>query len=121
MTLRALVGITPEWWTPESEKKPNDAGEVDAKPAAFHLYPLTGPQMLEVQEHFDMVNTTVKGPGLLLACRFGLKGWRNVVNENDEELPFNRLSVDKLPAEILAVVGAKIIANSVLDGDAEKN
>ncbi len=121
MTLRALVGIAPEWWTPDSEKKPNDAGVVDDKPAAFHLYPLTGPQMLEVQEFFDFENQTIKGPGLLRACRFGLKDWRNIVDENGDTISFTRNGLDKLPAEVLAAAGAKIIANSVITEDDQKN
>lgn len=121
MSVRALVGISPEWWTPESEKEPDANGDLPEFPAAFYLHPLTGPQMLEVQEFFDFENKTIRGPGLLRACRFGLQDWRNIVDENDKEIKFTRMSLDKLPAEILAGAGAQIIANSVIDGETEKN
>ena len=120
MSVRALVGITPEWWTPPSETTPDDNGDLPERPAAFHLHPLTGPQMLEVQEFFDLENRTIKPPGLLRACRFGLRDWRNVLDENDKEMEFD-VSLKTLPAEWIANAGAQIIANSVIDGDAEKN
>lgn len=120
MAIRALVGIAPEWWTPDSELK--DAhGEPATDPASFHLHPLTGPQMLEVQEFFDFENQTILGPGLLKACRFGLKDWKNIVDEKDDPIKFTRNALDKLPAEVLAGAGARIISNSVIDGEAEKN
>lgn len=120
MSIRALVGITPEWWTPASEQKDVN-GEPNPTPAAFHLHPLTGPQMLEVQEFFDFENQTIKGPGLLKACRLGLKDWRNIIDEEGNEIIFTRNALDKLPAEVLAAAGARIISNSVIDGQAEKN
>ena len=120
MSLRALVGIEPEWWTPVGELKGLN-GEPVLDPASFHLHPLTGPQMLEVQEFFDFENQTIKGPGLLRACRFGLKDWRNIVDENGDTISFTRNGLDKLPAEVLAAAGAKIIANSVITEDDQKN
>ena len=120
MSVRALVGITSEWWTPPSETEPNDNGDLPERPASFHLSPLTGPEMLEVQEFFDLENRTIRPPGLLRACRLGLTDWRNVLDENDKELSFDP-SLKCLPAEWIANAGAQIIANSVISEEAEKN
>lgn len=120
MSLRALVGIEPEWWTPETQKN-DDNGDPADSPASFHLWPLTGPQMLEVQEFFDFENQTIKGPGLLRACKYGLRNWRNIVDHTGKDVVFTRNALDKLPAEVLAGAGAQIIANSVIDEEAEKN
>jgi hypothetical protein len=120
MSVRALVGITPEWWTPETETEPDTDGHIAERPAAFYLHPLTGPQMMEVQEFFDLENRTIKTGGLLRAARFGLKDWRNVLDENDKEIDFDA-SLNKLPAEWIANAGAQIIANSVISEETEKN
>lgn len=125
MSIKALQGITPVWWSPKSETtpKPDGDGKKDPNPAAFFLKPLTGPEMLEVQEYFDFDNGSIKTPGLLLACRLGLADWRNIEGPDDDMLVFKdiRKPLDVLAAETLAIVGAQIIASSVLAPDAEKN
>ena len=120
MSVRALVGITAEWWTPESETEPDANGDVPERPASFFLEPLTGPEMMSVQEFFDIENKIVRPSGLLKACRIGLKDWRNVLDGNGIDVPFDE-SLNKLPAPYIAAAGAQILANSVIDGAAEKN
>jgi len=115
MTIKALDGITPSWYTPVTEKENGEQG------AAFFLQPLSGPQLLEIQPHFDLANTTVRGPGLVLSCRYGLKGWRNIVDGKGAEMAFNPMRIDFLPSEILAELGAEIIRMSMLDEDDIKN
>lgn len=114
MAIRILEGLEPEWWTPDNEKE-------EAQPSAFFLAPLTGPEMLEVQAHFDQVHKVVTGPGLLAAARIGLKGWRNIVDKKDELVPFTKQAIETLDAETLAITGAQIIASSALDEDTEGN
>lgn len=114
MAIATLKGLTPEWWTPEDEREQDE-------PASFHIAPLSGPQMLEVQEHFDLPNQTIKGPGLLMACRIGLRGWKNIVDDEGKALTFTRSAIDRLPADTIAIIGAQVIANSVVDEDTEKN
>ena len=120
MSVRALVGIVAEWWTPESETEPDADGHIAERPASFYLHPLTGPEMMEVQDFFDLENRTVKSGGLLRACRLGLRDWRNVLDENDNELSFDP-SLNTLPAEWIASAGSQIISNSVVSEETEKN
>ena len=115
MTIKALEGLTPTWYTPREEEDNKEQG------AAFFLKPLTGPQLLEVQPHFDLENTTVRGPGLVMSVRFGLKGWKNVVDSKGAEMAFNPMRIDFLPSEILAELGAEILRMSMLGDDEIKN
>jgi len=114
MAIRAYEGITKEWYTPTDEEGQEDAAE-------FELSPLTGPQLLDVQVHFDIENMTVLGPGLVLACKFGLCDWKNVLDGNGRDKKFNRLGYLKLPGDIIAELGGKIINISTLGEDDAKN
>ena len=111
MAIKAYQGIAPEWYTPRDE-------EGQDEPAQFYLQPLTGPQLLEVQAFFDAENTTVTGPGLVLACKFGIRNWNeNITGEDDKARRFSRAGIQFLPAEIIAELGAKIVNLSVQDVD----
>lgn len=114
MAIKLTKGLTKEWWTPEQFENEDD-------PPAFELLPLSGPQFLEVQQHFDVPNETVLGPGLMFAVRHGLKNWRNVVDDEGNDATFTARVVDRLPPDWLALIGSKIIALSVLEPDEVKN
>lgn len=114
MAIKAYSGITSEWYTPDSEEGFDDA-------AQFELKGLTGAQLLEVQQHFDIENQRVLGPGLVMACRLGLTDWKNIVDEEGKERVFTRQAILLLPAEVLAELGGKVISLSVMDDDETKN
>lgn len=115
MPIKATTGIAPEWW-----KYPDEDSEADT-PTEFHLFPLSGPEMLEVQEHFDPDTSAIKGRGLFIACKYGLRGWRNVVDDTGTEVVFNAMTLKLLPAEVLARAGSRIVNISLVTPDAEKN
>lgn len=114
MTVTALTGLVPEWYTPDDEKGSDT-------PAEFKLVPLTTPQMAQVQTHFDMKEERVKATGLYLACEFGLRGWKNVIDHEGNELKFSRSRIATLAIDLAAELGGQIIASSLLSGDDEKN
>ena len=115
MTIKANDGLVPAWYTPKIEEDNNEQA------TQFFLQPLTGPQLLDVQPHFDLEKMTVRGPGLVIALRYGLKGWKNLTNREGVELPFAAASIDFLPSEIIAELGGEIIRVSTLDEDDIKN
>lgn len=114
MAIKAHSGMTPEWYTPDSQEGMDDA-------TRFRVVGLTGAELLELNQYMDSTTGAVQGPGLVQACRVGLKGWENVVDEEGRNVTFNRIAIARLPAEIIAEVGAKIISLSVLDDEETKN
>ncbi len=115
MAIKAYKGMTPEWYTPSDQ-------EGQDEPARFKIRGLTGPEFLDVQSHFDIANAQVKGSGLVLACRLGLLDWENIVDDEGKSTTFTKAGgIDRLPAEVIATTGSKIIALSVMDGDETKN
>ena len=114
MSIKALTGLVSEWFTPADEVGKEDATE-------FNLQPLTTPQMARIQAHFDAATGSISAVGLYTACEFGLKGWRNLLDHEGNDLKFNKRRLDVLPIEIVAEVGGQIIANSVLTDEDEKN
>lgn len=115
MTIKATEGLAASWYTPRSERK---NGKVASQ---FFIKPLNGPQMLEVQPFYNTDKLTVEGPGLMISVRFGVKGWKNIANENGEDILFHAGRLDHLPVEILSELGAEILRISTLDEDDIKN
>jgi len=114
MSLELTKGLTLEWWTPAGH-------ENDDNPVAFHIRPLTGPQMMIMRKHFNIEAQSIEPEGLLLACRDGLRGWRNVLDENGDSQVFHRSMIDRLPHDWIALIGAQVISNSVMTEAAQKN
>lgn len=116
MAIRALKGLVPEWYTPESEAE-------ETSPAQFKLQPLNGMQYLEVMSNGvvtpdGMFRANHSGRELLL--KFGLKDWKNVEDHDGAPLQFTPANFDYLPPEILTELGNKILTDSTLAGDARK-
>jgi len=114
MTVKALTGLLPEWYTPVSEEDENEKAE-------FQLKPLTSPQIAKIQGHFDNDTGEISGTGLFEAAAMGVIAWKNVNGQDDKPLRFSRRSLEALPYALLLELGGQIIANSFLTGDDEKN
>ena len=117
MSIQAMTGLVPEWYTPEVEK--DDANEESR--ASFHCFPLTQPQVLEVQQYYDSVKKDFIPTAYAVAYRLGCRGWKNVTDHEGKPLKWNPNNMDRIPAQILAEVGANIINISVMGADDEKN
>lgn len=115
MTIKATEGLAASWYTPRGERVNGEAA------SQFFIKPLNGPQMLEVQPFYNTDKMTVEGPGLMIAVRCGVQGWKNIANGKGEEILFHAGRLDNLPVEILSELGAEILRISTLDEDEVKN
>ena len=120
MSVKALTGLLPEWYTLESELNENGDPVDDA--AAFYVVPLTQVQVLELQgEHMDMEAEMMKASGFAAAFRIGCKDWRNVVDDQGNPLPWNRANATHIAAQHQQEVGIKIFNISIFTEDDLKN
>ena len=114
MTVKALTGLVPEWYTPKGE-------EDEATPAEFHVKPLTAPQVAKVQSEFDGETGEISGNGLYNAATMVVIGWKNVNDHNDRNLKFSKRALDQLPFALLLELGGKVLEMSFLSEDKQKN
>lgn len=114
MSIKALTGLVPEWYTLDAEAE-------DDTPASFELRPLTSPEIATLQSEFDRDTGAVTGKGLFDAAVLGIINWRNVDNHEGETLAFSKANIAKLPYTVLIELGGKALANSFITGDDEKN
>ena len=114
MTIKALTGLVPEWYTPTSEDE-------DDNPASFEIKALTSPQIAKLQGEFHRETGEISGIGLYEAAVLGVINWRNVVNHEGEVLAFSRRNIDALPYTTIIELGGKVLANSFMSDDDQKN
>ena len=113
MSITALTGLVPEWFTPDSEKEKDDA-------ARFKVKPLDSKQMVEIQM-FHRDSGGISPEGLYRAMEISILEWENVLGVNAKPLKCTRHNVKAIPIEIIAEVGAHAISISFLSEDDEKN
>lgn len=112
MSITALTGLVPEWFTPESQKDEDD-------PARFKVKPLDSKQMVEIQQfHTD---AGIAAEGLYRAMEISILEWENVFDAQGKKLKCTRHNVKAIPIEIIAEVGAHAISVSFITEDDEKN
>ena len=114
MTVKALTGLVPEWFTPEGEKE-------DTEPAEFLLRALTAPQVAKLQSEFNSETGEIGGQGLYLAAVQGVTNWKNVIDHEGKPLKYTRRNIDVLPYALILELGGQVLANSFMTGDDEKN
>ena len=123
--IKLVEGLTPFWFDPNEvaslETEFNDGTEIDPNPPEFQLKPLTQPQLLDCLQYFDIESQTVKPLGLYQACKYGLIDWKNIYGANGAMARFTLGARDKLPANIIAQIGAKLISSSQNTEDEIKN
>ena len=113
MSITALTGLVPEWFTPDSQK-----GEDD--PARFKVKPLDSKQMVEIQAHHKE-SGGIAAEGLYRAMEISILEWENVNDDNGKPLKCTRHNVKAIPIEVIAEVGAHAISVSFLNEEDEKN
>ena len=114
MTIKALTGLVPEWFTPEGEKE-------DSDPAEFLLRPLRAPQVAKLQGEFHSESGEISGKGLYEAAVAGITDWKNVVNHEGKVLKFNKVNLDLLPYALILELGGHVLARSFMTDEDEKN
>jgi len=117
MSITAAKGFIPEKYIPESQKN-------ETPPAEFTLKPLTGLEYMEVMSEMyrdDKGQIHMPGTALTLAINYGLKGWKNFIDEDGEDVGFSKQAIAFLPAVELSELADKIIAISELGVAERKN
>ena len=107
--------VEPEWYTLENEK-----GE-DA-PAEFEIVPLNGQRLGEVLEgaHLESDNPFTE-KGVQCALKYGVKGWRNVFDQDENEIKFSLIHCRDFPWTTRIELASAIIAKSSISDDDLKN
>ena len=107
--------VEPEWYTLESDKDEDN-------PAEFELVPLNGQRLGEVMEgaNFDSDNPFTER-GVQAALKYGVKGWKNVLDENDNELKFSPVHFKDFSWTTRIELAAAIIDKSSISDDDSKN
>ena len=113
MSITALTGLVPEWFTPDAEKESDT-------PARFKVKPLDSKQMVEIQM-FHKESGGISPEGLYRAMEISILEWENVFGVNEKPLKCTRHNVKVIPIEIIAEIGAHAISISFLSEDDEKN
>jgi hypothetical protein len=112
MSLRAAAKITATWYEPEQD------GE---EKTAFHLRPLTSLQMLEVGE---AINAKENSRAYRTVLRYGLIGWRNLLDDDGSQVPFMRdmeQNLARLTVELIDQLGTRVLEASRVTEDDRKN
>ena len=110
-------GLTNEKYIPESEKN-------EPNPAEFTLKPLNGLEFMEVMnEMYRDENGVLRMPGEALkkAINFGVRGWKNFLDPQGEDVPFNKSNIPLIPAPVLSDLANKIISISEVGVAERKN
>lgn len=113
MSINALTGLVPEWYTPESEKESSD-------PAKFYVKPLDTKQIVELQK-FHKAEGGIEAEGLYRSFELSVSDWDNVNDAQGKKLKCTRTNFKVIPVEIIAEVGAHAIEISFATEDDEKN
>jgi len=114
MTIKALTGLTPEWYTPEDQKE-------ETTPARFLLRPLKSPEVAKLQESFDGETGGISGNGLFTAAQLGIQDWEGVEDHEGKPLKYTKRNVDALPYALILELGGSVIASSFMTDEDEKN
>jgi hypothetical protein len=114
MSIKALTGLVPEWFTPEGEKEASD-------PAEFLLRPLKAPQVAKLQGYFNSESGEISGAGLYEAAVVGITDWKNVYNHEGKSLKFTRSNLDSLPYALILELGGQVLSRSFMSDEDEKN
>jgi hypothetical protein len=117
VSITIIGNLSPTWYTPEDQQGQDD-------PVEFKLKPLSGLERLEVSgetrtdSNGELILTA---KGLILAVRYGLIGWRRVLDEQGREIKFNTQAIGKLSPELLAELSGVILERSTLGGEEKKD
>lgn len=107
--------VEPEWYTLEKDK-----GE--DKAAAFEIVPLNGHRLGEVMEGADFeVSNPFTAKGVQSALRYGVKDWRNIFDQSENEMQFKPMHLNALPWSTRIEIASAIIEKSNLTDDDLKN
>lgn len=120
MALRAASPLAPFWYEPKDE---------NGEPCGTRFL-LCGLKSMELA---DLYASSLQGPGgevkfpaaaIRGAMRSGLRGWENLLDENDQPIEFGKSvdgNIDRLPFVVLSELIGKVLEASALSGERAKN
>ena len=115
ITINQESKIAPTWFKSDRDR----SGDVE-----WLLKPLTGLEFLQVQ-----AGATVSADGYFIyngqsirdALRFGIQGWKGVVDEKGDPINYNHFMLDKVPQKHLNEVFNEIINRAFVSENEQKN
>ncbi len=115
MSIQALAGLLPAWYTPKGQ-------DDDDKPTRFKVRPLDGEQYGDVAEHVGVVNGAVRlsSRGISQCLKHALIGWENFTGV-DGDVAFFAANFRLIPYLIRVELATHIFIISSLSEEQEKN
>ncbi len=117
MAIKAIGGLTSQWYTPEQ------TGDDDEK-TAFEIKPLNGLVAMEVFAEASSDandNLRISGKAMQKVLKHGLVNWRNLNDEADRPVKFSIANLHRVPPFVLNEIATEIISISQLSGEEIKN
>lgn len=111
--MRALTGLVPEWFKPES--LPDD------DESEFEVTPLNQRRLAEIQNHYDPESGAMRPTGYYLAFEMGCSNWRNVQDAEGNEFKYSSRNMPLIPIRVAVEVGAQVVNVSALSEEERKN
>lgn len=119
MAFRALSGLVPQWIEPERFDLSENGKLKDVDPETDDLVrveikPLNG------REYYAVLQNPADASRL--ACATAVTNWENFKDEEGKPVEFSKSKVlEFIPAKYIAIIGAKVLEVSTLDGKQVKN
>jgi len=107
MSITALTGLAPEWYTPEQE------GDDKTK---FYLKPLTGIEYAQVLATGDIKDGYIglSAESTALCIKYGLIGWENFKGADGKPIEFSSALISSIPGSYLYPIAHKVFTMSML-------
>ena len=106
--------VEPEWCKLESDEGDN--------PSEFEITPLNGQRMGEVMEGADFEsNNPFTERGVQVALKYGVKGWRNVFDQDENEIKFSPIHFKDFPWATRLELASLVIEKSSISEEDVKN
>jgi len=115
MSIKALEGLVPTWYTPAGQDE-------DDKPTKFKCQPLDGQQYAEVSDHVKVAGSriVISAEGQSLCLKYGLIDWENF-NDSAGPVAFIPSNHRLIPFATRVDLTVHIFASSSMSGEQEKN
>ena len=110
MAIKALRGVSVEWYTPEDQRD-------DDSPTKFLLKPLTPPELEQVMEALPDGSIGIPISNYSRVLKLGLKDWENFTDDEDKPIKATFVNHYRIPQQYRIELGAQILALSHLSGE----
>lgn len=117
MPLQLQTTHTPYWW-------PLPGYEDEEHPPEFRLAPLNGEQSSELTNSLAFEtddSLKIEERSVKIALKYGLRDWKNIVDENGNNLEFHRGNIRYLPFEVRSKIFVEILKRNQLSEQERKN